>query len=78
MSERPAERLKELWEDKREEEDYNDPLAAERSHKQLRSVWQTSRYAIIHHTGAPNTHHAVCCSEETLRRNNSQMSSVVM
>lgn len=27
--ERPAERLREQWEDKREEKDYNDPLAAE-------------------------------------------------
>lgn len=29
VRERPAERLREQWEDKREEKDCNDPLAAE-------------------------------------------------
>lgn len=58
--EQPAERWREQWEDKREEEDYNDPLAAEsgptcsRDHSDRPS--HTHHYTSHRNT---NTHHCM-------------------
>lgn len=54
MKERPAERLRDQWEDKREEKDYNDPATVPHA-----AGITLTDLEIRHYTshGSTNTHH---------------------